>query len=188
MQAPLDEIARRAGVGNATLYRHFPTRRDLIEVVFAEPLRRIQQVGDEALGMNDGGAALAWCMEQLCELLAADRGIGELLLAPLPDTQLLQDPRRQSIEVVSKLVERGQAQGSLRADLDAADVFITLRAMFSAVMMTQDISPRAWRRQCALFLEAFRPDPLRELPIPPLTRQQLARVLHLSQDPSPPAK
>lgn len=62
--APLDEVAKRAGTGNATMYRHFPTRQDLIVAVYADEVATLCRLGPELLAAHEPGTALfAWLRE-----------------------------------------------------------------------------------------------------------------------------
>src|SRR3954464_10902416 len=81
LEASLDEIARRAGVGNATLYRRFPTRRDLIAAVFAGQMNEYVELADRALREPDPWSAFVGYLTRLFELQATDRGLSELLVS-----------------------------------------------------------------------------------------------------------
>src|SRR5579884_949937 len=70
LDAPLEEIARRAGVGIATLYRRFPTRQSLIEAVFGTRLEQMVQAAEEALAMGDAWEAFSTYLFSLCALQA----------------------------------------------------------------------------------------------------------------------
>src|SRR5690349_8479952 len=80
LDASLDEIARRAGVGNATLYRRFPTRRDLIAEVFAGQMAEYVDRAEEALREPDPWVAFVGYVTHLFEIQATDRGLSELLI------------------------------------------------------------------------------------------------------------
>jgi len=74
LDASLDEIARRAGVGNATLYRRFPTRRDLIAEVFAGQMTEYVELAEHALREPDPWAAFVGYLTRLFELQATEFG------------------------------------------------------------------------------------------------------------------
>src|SRR5919202_951479 len=73
LDASLGEIARRAGVGNATLYRHFPTREALCEAVFAEYGSELEEISERVLRIPDAWEALATWLEETCVAFATDR-------------------------------------------------------------------------------------------------------------------
>ncbi|WP_416211425.1 TetR/AcrR family transcriptional regulator [Frankia sp. Cas3] len=70
----MEAVARRAGVAIGTVYRHFPTRIDLIESIFLDKLRSWVEAGEQALAMPDAWDGFAFCLERLCSLQAHDRG------------------------------------------------------------------------------------------------------------------
>ena len=83
LEAPLEEIANRAGVGIATLYRRFPAREQLVAAALVEKVVQYADIADEALGMADPWAGFAGYVQRICELQAADRGLSDLLSSTL---------------------------------------------------------------------------------------------------------
>src|SRR3954467_6209292 len=79
LDAPLDEIAKRAGTGNATLYRRFPTRGDLLEAVFADRLAHHVAAVDAAPAIDDPWEAFASYVRSVGEMQAKDVGIADLV-------------------------------------------------------------------------------------------------------------
>src|SRR3954451_3187460 len=77
VDAPLDEIAKRAGTGNATLYRRFPTRGDLIEAVFADRMAEHLAAVETALGNEDAWDGFASYVRAVAAMQAQDRGIAD---------------------------------------------------------------------------------------------------------------
>jgi AcrR family transcriptional regulator len=96
LEAPLDDIARQAGVGNATLYRHFPSRCELVAAVFAETLRSVVAAADAALLIADPWEAFAGHVRFFCRLQAADRGLADLLTTHIRADAELERLRRRS--------------------------------------------------------------------------------------------
>src|SRR5438067_12805639 len=78
LDASLGEIARRAGVGNATLYRHFPTREALWEAVFADYGSDLDHVGERVLQIPDAWEALVTWLEEMCAMCATDQSFADL--------------------------------------------------------------------------------------------------------------
>src|SRR3978361_1655002 len=78
--APLDEIARRAGVGNATLYRRFPTREELVQAALLAPMAEYLAAAEEGLADPDPWAGFRDYLLRLCQLQARDRGLADLLV------------------------------------------------------------------------------------------------------------
>jgi AcrR family transcriptional regulator len=171
LAAPLDEIARRAGVGNATLYRRFPDRSSLICAVFAERMREYAELAEQALAQADAWEGFARFVSHLCELQATDRGLSELLTTTLFDGgESLSRLRSRALAAVRELIDRGHAQGTLRADLTSEDVVLMLMANSGLVRRTAGHAPDAWRRHLAFVLDGLRAtDPS---PAPPAPSEQ----------------
>jgi AcrR family transcriptional regulator len=79
LDTPFDDIARHAGVGNATLYRHFPSRCSLLAAVFTDTLARVVTAAEDALTIADPWDAFATHFRFLCHLQATNRGLADLL-------------------------------------------------------------------------------------------------------------
>ncbi len=154
LDASLDEIARRAGVGNATLYRRFPTRQDLIAAVFADRKATQVELADRALRNPDPWTGFTEYVFALGELQATDRGLGELLITVNFDgddrlTQLRATSQRRAREVI----RRAQEAGALRADFTLDDLMVLLIA--NAGVVRRAPAPDAWRRLLTMALEGL---------------------------------
>ncbi|WP_245694387.1 TetR/AcrR family transcriptional regulator [Streptomyces abyssalis] len=178
LDAPLDEIARRAGVGNATLYRHFPNRAALVEAVFHELLTGTRRRGEEARAEPDAWTGLTRYLDGIFEGLAADRGANDLMTTGLEGVPSLDALHAHNLETVGMLLSRGQEQGTVRDDVVAEDLLLALAALGRVVPACAEAAPGAWRRFLALFLDGLRAEAGRPLPGPPLSLDQLGRVLH----------
>ena len=122
--APLDEIARRAGVGNATMYRHFPTRRDMVIAVYAEEVTALGELGRALLAdPSPADALFTW----LRAFIAHVSTKGQLPLA-IPDDEagqrstLYQEWHETMHTAAADLLRRAQEAGVIKADLDVADL------------------------------------------------------------------
>ena len=176
--APLEEIARRAGVGIATLYRRFPTREALIEALFEEKARSYLAASQEALAAGDAWEGFAGFVEHLCEMQAEDRGFADVLRSTFPPDSApgvnaaLDGARRNA----AKLVARARRAGKLRSDFTSQDFIWILIANGAYLEATREVAPDAWRRYVAFILDAARSIDANELPPPP-SHAQLDRVL-----------
>jgi AcrR family transcriptional regulator len=125
--ASLDEIAKQAGVGPGTLYRHFPTRESLLEAVYRTELEKLAASGQElAKTMPPVEALRAW-LHLFVAAVAAKKLIGPAL------NTLLGDPKKvfeasyaQMQQAVRALVRRGIESGDIRKDLDPGDLIHAL--------------------------------------------------------------
>ena len=178
VDAPLDDIARRARVGSATLYRRFAGRAELIEAVFGDSLREILRAAKAARTSTDAWAGLTAYLERIFGLLAADRGTNDLMTTGIQGVPSLDALRRENHKTLDSLLRRAQAQGAVRDDATAEDLLFLLAALGRAVPGSAAAAPLAWRRYLALLLDGLRPEGARPLPAPSLTEDQLAVVMH----------
>ncbi|MFF4357579.1 TetR/AcrR family transcriptional regulator [Streptomyces sp. NPDC001604] len=175
VDAPLDEVAERAGVGAGTLYRRFPTRVALIEAAFEEELGKIAVIGEEALRCEDPWVGFSTYLERLCGAMASDRGLGDVFLLRLPISDELDGVCDRQSRALADLLTRAQEAGVVRDDLVPEDLFLFLVANGAVTRMTRCAAPHAWRRLVALLLDACRPEYNGPLPAAP-TPLQTERV------------
>ncbi len=157
IQAPLDEVARRAGVGNATLYRRFPTRAALLESVFADRAEAYVAASEAALVVDDPWDAFSGLVEQLCAMQAEDGGLRDVLMVSLGGDEPMHARRERIFANVRELVRLAQAAGQVRADLEPQDLVLLLLANGGILRGTQESAPTAWRRFLGVFLDGCRP-------------------------------
>jgi AcrR family transcriptional regulator len=153
---PLDEIARLAGVGNATLYRHFLTRCSLASAVFAETLRHVAQAADDALSASDPWAGFAQHVTFLAQLQAADRGLADLLTTEVAGAPELEELRSTAYNKFVRIADRAKRSGALRADFVPEDIVLLLMANAGLVHRTADAAPDAWSRFTHIALDGLR--------------------------------
>ena len=177
--APLEEIARRAGVGIGTLYRHFPDRADLIDALAAD---RVGALAAEAASLLDTPRALdglVTVLEQAVESQETDLALREALVESRATSQL-DEARLRWRAAARALVDRARSEGDLRDDIGYADVVVALWGLGRIVEATACSVPGAWRRHLAIVLTGLG---AREVVIPgaPLADGELdavARALH----------
>src|SRR5215213_1331505 len=165
LDASTNEIARRAGVGIATLFRRFPTRDDLVAAAF-----------DDALADPDPWQGFCSYIERVCRMQADDRGFADVLTLTFPTANALEKERDRSAKAVAKLLMRAKASGRLRKDFAHQDVPLILMANAGVVMATREAAPEAWRRLVGYLLQAFAAERAEPLPEPP-TKAQMYRAL-----------
>ncbi len=171
-----NEIARRAGVGVATLFRRFPTRDDLIAAAFADKMAAYREAIDEALRDPDPWRGFTGYIEGICRLQAADRAFADVLTMTFPTARQLAAERDQASRALAELLERAKASGRLRPDFVHQDVPLILMANAGVINATRDAAPDAWRRVVAYLLQAFETRAAGPLPVPP-TPAQLYRAM-----------
>jgi AcrR family transcriptional regulator len=180
LDVPLEEIARRAEVGIATLYRRFPTRDDLLTAVFEDRLIRFAALAAEARRTPDARSGFRRYVERACVMQAADRGLRDLLIRNFPGGRRFQDLRQHAERDLAEVVARGQAEGTLRSDLVVEDIVLLLMANAGVVRATGSDAPRAWRRAAALMLDGCEADRGEPLPVPPRPAQLSRAMRRLS--------
>jgi AcrR family transcriptional regulator len=167
VDASLDEIARRAGVASGTLYRHFPTRLDLIEAVLAEQIAKLAGLGRGLLAAEDAfGALSTWLRAALLYALTY-RGLSAAVMNSALDRKngLLSAWHAELFEVGAALLARARQSGVVVADADAADVLKMVGAIGWAVHDAPDSSAQAGRL-LTLLLNGLR-HPSSQRPPPP---------------------
>jgi AcrR family transcriptional regulator len=156
LDAPLDEIARRAGVGNATLYRRFPNRWELVAAVFAETLQDVVECADRAYADPDPWRGFVTYVRFLCEQQAADRGLADLLVTAMPDVPELEVLRQRATHGFARVVDRAQAGGVLRVDFSAGDLSLLLMANAGLAHRSGTDAPAASTRLLTFLLDGLR--------------------------------
>ncbi|GIM92971.1 TetR/AcrR family transcriptional regulator [Paractinoplanes toevensis] len=129
LEAPVREVARRAELGVATVYRHFPTRTDLVTAVLAERVEACRRQMRRALDDTDPWRALSGMIEEFADRQIHDRALNEALLAPGGAAGAFAEQRREHVEAMNTLVARARAAGRLREGVGPEDVRAGLLAI-----------------------------------------------------------
>ncbi|WP_406151200.1 TetR/AcrR family transcriptional regulator [Streptomyces sp. NBC_01012] len=131
-RVPLDAIAKEAGVGIGTLYRHFPTREALVEAVYHDRTEHLRSGAEELLAAHPPAHALRLWMDLFAEWAVTKHGMIETLRAVVSSGKLEYGRMREElVEVVRMLLDAGVAAGDIRADVDASDVGATLAGILA---------------------------------------------------------
>jgi AcrR family transcriptional regulator len=182
LRAPLEEIARRAGVGIATLYRRFPTRERLVAAALIEKIIQFERAASQALAEPDPWDGFAGLVRRICELQANDRGLSDLLSMTLPASEEVERLRAKAHSHVAQLVARAKAAGRLRPDFAAEDLLLVLIANAAVAHVTGPDAPDAWRRFVELILDAFQYSGGAGLPPAPSAGQMTQAMARLAGD------
>lgn len=125
--ASTEAVARRAGVGIGTVFRHFPTKEALLEAVFVERMRALAARAREARAADDPGAALFGFLEHVVAQSAAKNAFTDALAGAGVDVQgVVGEVRGELLGAVDALVRRARDAGALRPDVGAAEVIAVL--------------------------------------------------------------
>ncbi|WP_280397933.1 TetR/AcrR family transcriptional regulator [Nocardia carnea] len=182
IDAPMATVARRAGVGVATLYRHFPTRDALVRGAYAQQMHTCARALTEALACADPWQGFQHLIETVCELQREERGFPAAFVAAFPETTAEHAQAREHAERdLMILIRRAQASGALRADFRPSDLAVVMLAHCGLVTALPD-DRAASRRLVAYLLQSFRADAA-DGPLPPPAALSL-RSLPLAGDSS----
>lgn len=151
--APLEDIARRAGVGIGTLYRHFPTRLDLQSTVFLHQVKSVCAEADELLANAPAGLAFDTWIRLLAGYMVTKRGLSRALIDSLGrESELISSCSLAMRETVERLLARAQEEEVIRPDVTAVDV---LRLVHGAGVATEQVPDDA-DRLLSLILDGLR--------------------------------
>jgi len=176
LSAPMEEVARRAGVGVATLYRRFPTRTALIAGAFECKMAAYADAVAQTVAEPDPWAAFCGYVERVCAMQAEDRGFTNVLTMTFPTAKRFEAARARAYDGFVELVDRAKAAGKLRPDFVPEDLVMLLMANAGVITATGDAAPDTWRRLVAYLTQAFAAESAEPLPDPP-TPQQMYRAL-----------
>ncbi|HEU4488769.1 MAG TPA: helix-turn-helix domain-containing protein [Actinomycetota bacterium] len=176
LDASSKEIARRAGVGIATLYRRFPTRQDLLVATFGPKLAAYTEAIDRALKDPDLWRGFCDYLTAITAMQQGDRGFRDILTQAFPNARELRAQRDHVYHGVAELIERAKATGRLREDFVPEDVPLLLMANAGVVAATAEHAPESSDRLVGYLLQAFASAAASELP-QPATPQRMYRAL-----------
>lgn len=154
LAVPIDEIARRAGVGAGTVYRHFPTKEDLYRAVVEDRISSIVAAGRALLDIGEPGEALFTFLRSLVlEWGATDRGLADALAGLGIDIKASIPEVKKSFEdMLAELLRTAQKAGTVRRDVEVAD----LDALLVGAQAMQASNPDAAARLTEVILDGLR--------------------------------
>jgi AcrR family transcriptional regulator len=138
----LNSIARRAGIANATLYRHFPTRQSLILAVYQQEVSQVVEAADELLLADRSPVnALRDWVERLAQYAMTKHGLADALRTATSPDPPFTETYDSIVGALNRLLVAAQDAGQIRAGLDPNDVILALAGLW-------EIDPRSdWRAQ-----------------------------------------
>ncbi|PDP87431.1 TetR family transcriptional regulator [Glycomyces fuscus] len=168
IDVPMSAIARRAGVGVATLYRRFPTRESLVTEVFADQMAACASHVDDGLADPDPWRGFCSVVERVCAMQAADRGFTGAFLTAFPGAVPFEEKRERAERGLAELIRRAKASGRLRPDFALEDFTLLLLANCGAASGPPEVAAASSRRLVAYLLQSFEstgePRPLPAVP------------------------
>jgi AcrR family transcriptional regulator len=182
LEVSLDDVARHAGVGVGTVYRRFRTKEDLVEALFVSRIDSMAALAEAAAEAPDPWSGLVSFMEQMVEMLAGDVGLRHMLMFATYGRDRVSYARQRNAPLVGRLVERAQAAGQVRADLQPTDIPFIIFTLAEATQFGRAVSPQIWRRYFNIFLDGLRPERegVTPLPVPALLPEEMESTMRLN--------
>jgi AcrR family transcriptional regulator len=158
LDVTMREVARRAGLGIATVYRHFATREDLIAAVFAEQVATCLATVAGAVADPDPWRGLTTVLDEICVRQALDRGFNAVLMGSAETRSVFAAERATNARALADLVRRAHEAGVLRVDVTFADLRLAVAAIAVATGPTPERALVEARRLAAVLLRGMRAD------------------------------
>jgi AcrR family transcriptional regulator len=173
VDASLEEIARRAGVGIGTLYRHFATRDALVDAVFERRIGDFVAIAEKAAAEPDAWLAFVGFLEGTLELQAGDRLLKDVFLRSPPGAGRVESAREELRRRFAQVLERACEDGRLRAGFTLADLSLLFWSFAPLIDATSEIAPNAWRRHLHWLLDGLSTESATPQVEPSLSDEQL---------------
>jgi AcrR family transcriptional regulator len=159
LDASTAEIAQRAGVGEATLFRRFPCKDDLIDAIIETRMEEVAALADAAAADPDPAAALDRFMQDVVKQFSRDRGFFEAAGKRCVTDPRFQPLRERSLEAMTRLLKRAQEVGAVRGDLSASDLsFLAGSAAYAMSVPLPGLREDLWKRYLRVILDGMRPE------------------------------
>lgn len=156
LDASLDDVARRAGVGIATAYRRFANKFELAQAIFVQTIDEMVALAERAAGADSAWAGIVAFIEGSAQAQVADRGLREILMG-MHDAEAFDSIADRMGPPTERLLARARAEGSVRPDVEASDLWMVLMMLFSVSDLAADAAPGLWRRYLPALLDGLRP-------------------------------
>jgi AcrR family transcriptional regulator len=177
-EVTLEEIARHAGVGVATAYRHFASKPAIVEAMLESRIGKFLAVLNECESIADPREAFETYLYRTCELQATDRGMREAISANhgIDKAAEFRDRGRPLFE---RLFNRAKRAGAFRPECEPSDIVVAFWMIGKVSDATDRNSPEQWRRQLNFLLDGLRAESMpRQTPATPaLSMEQIETIM-----------
>lgn len=153
LDASVDEIARRAGVGHATVYRRFPTKEDLVVGILEQGLTETVTAAEAHAAAEDPVEGLMGIMATGCNKTPETRAFFDHAGCRFLGAEELRPLRERLLAAVHETLTRAQAQGAIRPDIVVQDVLLLMQGIARSV---PDSTPELWRRHLQIVIDGMR--------------------------------
>jgi AcrR family transcriptional regulator len=175
LEISLNELARRAGVGVGTVYRHFADKEAVLSALFEQRLDSLAEILQEGIARDDPIDGLRHVLYTLGEMQAGDRALFQVMVtSKTPEQRAVVRKRLQPLG--TELVQRANATGQLRRDLSPTDVPMLLWVSMAINDYAGGVRTDLWRRYVELVLIGFGAD--EALTVEALTPEEMEQALH----------
>ena len=164
--ASIVDIARRAGVGKGTVFRHFATKDDLLGALMIAMIDNLIAACERFLEVDDGTEALYQFMATAIELLARERAFCEVVGQPSLQQPAVRSGIEQLGRAVETLTDRARRQGGIRSEITGADIVLLLAGIQLTAAPLAAAHPRLWKRYLRLTFDGIRTRDSQPLPLP----------------------
>ena len=171
LDAGMDEVARRAGVGHATVFRRFPSKDALVSELLLDRMRAVLDLCERCLE-DEPEAGFRRFLAEAVALQIGDRSLFDALGGRVPPGEELLAAQQRVLGRIALILERAQTAGAVRADVTAADGPFLVAAVSFAGGPCARFSGDVWRRYLAIVLDGLRPDGATPLPVDAPTPEQ----------------
>lgn len=157
-EAHMEVVARRAGVGVGTLYRHFPTKEDLLGELVAEQFAAFTEQARLSLeSIDDPWEALAETLRANAQMASENVAVQHAITGAEVNWERVETIRAELLAVTSELIDRAHAAGVVRDDLDVSDIPTVMCGVCSTMGRTRpDGIEQDWRRHLEILLDGIR--------------------------------
>ena len=177
LDASVSEIATRAGVGQGTVFRRFPSKEHLVAAIVVERIGELVATGEGQLDADDPVEGLRTFLRAGAEMQAKDRGFFQGAAGVALDDEAVHTQHMALMAVTERLLTRAQAAGGIRDDVTAEDVLLLQGAICQGAAPLDLVDPDLWRRYVDLVFDALRPEGAHALSHPAPTPEQFALAM-----------
>jgi AcrR family transcriptional regulator len=167
LEASLDDVARHAGLGVGTAYRHFANKFELARAIFTEAIEEILETARRAAAMDDPWVGIVTFVKMAAEAQTKDRGLREVLMGT-HDPAEMQRVNDIIGPLLEDLVTRAKQAGAVREEIEASDVGMVILMLCTVADITSDLAPHQWQRYVPMLLDGLRAGSV--LPVPALSQ------------------
>jgi len=157
VEATLNDVARAAGVGVATVYRNFPNRDALLDGLFQMKLDQLVELADRAADIAEPSSAFNTYLYSVMEAHAIDRGVVPVLMRATQSAQFAKELAAQLGPRVQPLIVAAQSAGSLRDGFTIQDLCLLAAMVGSVADLTRATQPALWKRYAQMLIDGTRP-------------------------------